>query len=468
VSEGTDVLGLDDTWPRPGWVVLDAAREGAFSGEVEFDTTPPVRAYFDRGRIYVAERVTDPSLGARLVDAGALDAAQLEQGTIRIGDSDHLGRLFDRTPSVDRQAVTVMLELMTEEVVAWVARQTVRGAMATPYRRHPAGVHRWDLPSASLFTPPPGSSLPPPDPSDMPAAAPVPLLDVFHELDDLEDASGDVVIRWADPDAVDVHDRRRLRQPAEVAAGGAVADVPPSDSDPGGQALAEEPEEAALSPFPPPPPPGPPLPRSRRADLLEGFELIWPTGEVDEQFLVPPESVPEHSESSDEPDLGPGAADGSDESYEFAFRLPDLAPSGAAATPAVSDEVMMAVRRAVAAIETGAPSWVPKPPGHARLPRSTIIVPTAGSAEPTGVLTSPSAERELSPPSGAPVVPAAASGAAATDSSPDAPTTVRSDDPLAVDPFDVDPFGPTDQPSTPPAPARRSALKRLIAGLRRH
>ena len=78
--------------------------------------------YADRGRIYLAERSSDPSLGARLVDAGALNATQLEHGAMRIGDAEHLGRLFERVPSVDRQKVIVTAELMTEECIGWLAR----------------------------------------------------------------------------------------------------------------------------------------------------------------------------------------------------------------------------------------------------------------------------------------------------------------------------------------------------------
>jgi len=35
-----DVLGVERTFPRPGWVVLDAIRERRFTGEVVFETAP--------------------------------------------------------------------------------------------------------------------------------------------------------------------------------------------------------------------------------------------------------------------------------------------------------------------------------------------------------------------------------------------------------------------------------------------
>src|SRR4029078_234211 len=103
-------------------VVSDAHGDRRFTGEVVFETTPEVRVYADRGRIYLAERASDPTLGARLVDAGALNATQLEHGAMRIGEAEHLGRLFERVPSVDRQKVIVTAELMTEECVGWLAR----------------------------------------------------------------------------------------------------------------------------------------------------------------------------------------------------------------------------------------------------------------------------------------------------------------------------------------------------------
>src|SRR3954454_17269450 len=179
------VLGVEGTFPRPGWVVLDAIRERRFTGEVAFDTTPEVRVYADRGRIYLAERPSDPSLGARLVDAGALNATQLEHGAMRIGDTEHLGRLFERVPSVDRQKVIVTAELMTEECVGWLARLRISDVSDTPYRHHPSGAHRWDRTQAPELTP--GDPLPAPAPDAAPVAI-APPEPLFTPIDDLGDA----------------------------------------------------------------------------------------------------------------------------------------------------------------------------------------------------------------------------------------------------------------------------------------
>ena len=100
--------------PQPGWMTLNDARERAFTGEIVFEVEPEVRAYLDNGVAYYAERATDAPLGQRLVEAGLVDHAQLERGTVRVGDVEHLGRLFDRDTSVDRDAVLVVTESETE------------------------------------------------------------------------------------------------------------------------------------------------------------------------------------------------------------------------------------------------------------------------------------------------------------------------------------------------------------------
>ncbi|HZI45129.1 MAG TPA: hypothetical protein VFD53_07915, partial [Ilumatobacter sp.] len=316
-----DVLGVERTFPRPGWVVLDAIRERRFTGEVVFETTPEVRVYADRGRIYLAERSSDPSLGARLVDAGALNATQLERGAMRIGDGEHLGRLFERVPSVDRQKVLVTAELMSEECVGWLARQRISDIAATPYRHHVSGAHRWDQAYAPLHDLAPGDPLPAPAPDAAPVAMgpPEPL---FRAGDDLADV--DDMIRWNEPswldeqvtpltpidvagrfaalraaDAEDEHDPITLdielgetadadssapddteqadddvaasdEQPAPAQAGASdwidtlsTAGLPEPGSDP----LASP---VKLSPLP--------------TEPMDHFELIWPSGDIDEQF----------------------------------------------------------------------------------------------------------------------------------------------------------------------------------------
>jgi hypothetical protein len=143
ITAETSAAALVVDGAQPVWMTLNEARERAFTGEIVFETNPEVLAYLDHGIVYYAERATDASLGRRLLDAGVIDVLQLDRGTVRVGDIEHLGRLFDRDPSVDRDAVVVVAELATEELIADLANGAIAGARVTAYRHHPSGVHRW-------------------------------------------------------------------------------------------------------------------------------------------------------------------------------------------------------------------------------------------------------------------------------------------------------------------------------------
>ena len=142
-TNATELAALAIDGLQPAWMTLNEARERAFTGEIVFETDPEVLAYLDHGIVYYAERVTDASLGRRLLDAGVLDVEQLDRGTVRVGDIEHLGRLFDRDPSVDRDAVVVVAELATEELIADLANRAITTVRVTGYRHHASGVHRW-------------------------------------------------------------------------------------------------------------------------------------------------------------------------------------------------------------------------------------------------------------------------------------------------------------------------------------
>ena len=149
-------LALSATGQQPVWMTLNIARERAFTGEVIFELDPEVRAYLDNGVVYYAERASDTSLGRRLVEAGVIDTEQLERGTVRVGGVEHLGRLFDRDPSVDRDAVLVVAETATDDLIADLANREITTVRATAYRHHPSGVHRWFVgPSEPALNPPP-------------------------------------------------------------------------------------------------------------------------------------------------------------------------------------------------------------------------------------------------------------------------------------------------------------------------
>lgn len=142
-SVETATGALSVSGPQPVWMTLDEARERSFTGEIVFEVDPEVLAYLDNGVVYYAERSSDPSLGRRLLDAGVIETDQLERGTVRVGDVEHLGRLFDRDDSVDRDAVLVVTEMSTENLIAELANRAVSTVRVTAYRHHPSGVHRW-------------------------------------------------------------------------------------------------------------------------------------------------------------------------------------------------------------------------------------------------------------------------------------------------------------------------------------
>ena len=143
ITAETSAAALVVNGAQPVWLTLNDARERAFTGEIVFETDPEVFAYLDHGIVYYAERATDASLGSRLLEAEVIDQTQLDRGTVRVGDIEHLGRLFDRDPSVDRDAVVVVAEAATAELVADLANRVTATARVTAYRHHPSGVHRW-------------------------------------------------------------------------------------------------------------------------------------------------------------------------------------------------------------------------------------------------------------------------------------------------------------------------------------
>lgn len=357
-----ELFGLAGTFPRPGWVVLDAARDHRFTGELLVETSPPVRVSLDRGVIYLAERLTDPSLGARLVDAGALTAAQLERGAIRIGEVEHLGRLFERVPTVDRHTVMVTAELMTEECVRWLASQRVSDVVTTPYRHHSSGVQQWSRARVDLS---PGDPLPAPQLDEAPVSLEPP--EEHEPIGELRaEPFLDGLIEWQEPAWLD---SARLEQDLnEPGPATARVDVPASAEPPAGrQPLEPEPEPEPedwvdrlvtdglpdQDPFAPPTS----LPQMP-VEPVARFELVWPSGEIDDDFGTV-DSVVGEGHDPDADRVGATA------------RLARPAPESSVVddTPAIADdgdhddgehddgehtdEIVLAVRRAVASIEVG-------------------------------------------------------------------------------------------------------------------
>jgi hypothetical protein len=134
---------------------LDVARFHAVTGELSFSTDPTVLLYLDGGTVYHAERIGDPSVSQTLTDIGVIEVAQMQRGVVRVGDVEHLGRLFDRDASIDRDAVMVIIESRTNAIVDELANAAVASVSVSAYRHHPSGIHRWFVapaePSTSQF-----------------------------------------------------------------------------------------------------------------------------------------------------------------------------------------------------------------------------------------------------------------------------------------------------------------------------
>ncbi|MEY4173429.1 MAG: hypothetical protein RI900_594, partial [Actinomycetota bacterium] len=132
--------------PRTAWQVIEAARRRYLTGVLVLGSTPPTNVYVRDGQVYFAERSTDGGLGVRLMVEGVVTREQLHTGSLMVGGVEHLGRMFERDTTIDRHAVELCVELMTDEVLTAVAATVVQGYRFTMYQRHPSGIDRW-LPS---------------------------------------------------------------------------------------------------------------------------------------------------------------------------------------------------------------------------------------------------------------------------------------------------------------------------------
>ena len=387
----TDVFGLAGTFPRPGWVVLDAARDHRFTGELTFDVTPGVRVYLERGVIYLAERVSDPSLGSRLVDAGSLSAVQLERGSVRIGPIEHLGRLFERVPDLDRHRVIVTAELMTEECLGWLASQRVADVASAPYRHHESGMHQWSR-GAAHGGPAAGEPLPAPTPDEAPVSFAPPPSGLLTPLADRTEEFLDGLIEWDEPSWFDgpelerelidprtaepvvhhhehdhhEHDQhehdQRERERDEHDDGSSGSNVPAEpESTAVGHADADWVDRLAADGLPDADPLLAPKPLPRLpVEPVGRFELVWPSGEVDEDFGAV-DSVVGDGHDPDADRIGATARLARPLAAAEPEPLLEPPPPAADTTEAAgpegdtdaTDDVVLAVRRAVASIDVG-------------------------------------------------------------------------------------------------------------------
>jgi hypothetical protein len=93
--------------------------------------------------IYFAERTSDGALPIRLMVEGVITREQMQRGTVIVNGVEHVGRLFDTDPTIDRASVELCVELFTDDVMISVANTVVSGYELALYRRHPSGIDRW-------------------------------------------------------------------------------------------------------------------------------------------------------------------------------------------------------------------------------------------------------------------------------------------------------------------------------------
>ena len=131
--------------PRSAWEIIEDVCNAHVTGELTLTTASPTKTkvYMTRGLVYFAERETDDTLATRLVLSGAINLDQLQIGAIRLNCVEHLGRMFERDATIERDAVELAVELITEMTLTDIADQPVLSHRLAMYRHHPSGIARW-------------------------------------------------------------------------------------------------------------------------------------------------------------------------------------------------------------------------------------------------------------------------------------------------------------------------------------
>ncbi len=143
-SQLNSYSGADPIW---GFIALIGSER--YTGEAAVGIDPRVRLFAVDGRVYFAEREGDAPIGTRLVNCGAVSTTQLEAGVVQIGETTSLARLFQRQPTIDRDAVELTIDLATESLLESIASKAVGMPEVFPLRHHSSGVHHWLRSAAS-------------------------------------------------------------------------------------------------------------------------------------------------------------------------------------------------------------------------------------------------------------------------------------------------------------------------------
>lgn len=128
---------------RPAWQVIEAARRRYLTGELTLPTSPTTRIFLRDGMVYFAERSSDGALPIRLMMEGVITREQMQRGTVIVNGVEHVGRMFDADPTIDRPSVELCAELFADDVMVTVANTLVDSYEMALYRRHPSGIDRW-------------------------------------------------------------------------------------------------------------------------------------------------------------------------------------------------------------------------------------------------------------------------------------------------------------------------------------
>ena len=321
-----------DFTPRPSWQVIEAARRQMLTGELLLATTPSTRLYLRDGQVYFAERTTDGGLGVRLLVEGVITRQQMGKGALLVSGVEHLGRIFQRDASIDRQSVELCVELMTDDVLISVANDVIDHYTMTMYKRHQNGIDRWLPNRVEVIT---------------------------HVVAASYLAEPEAVITPGDGPHV-----HTVGAPAPVAVAKAIVPEPAPPEIAPVAPVAEEPEPEILLPAV--------VLEPLVAELSEALSPDEPSSTVSsprdiaaQEFAVltikaPSPPGPRYSMSSWEPitaeQLLTAPPRSSTESNGSAGMSPDMSADTALMSMTIADEVAEAVRRALAAIDAAAQS----------------------------------------------------------------------------------------------------------------
>jgi hypothetical protein len=128
---------------EPIWGFIAQLGRERFTGQADVGVDLRVELFATEGRVYFAQKPDDPPLGARFVATGVLTTEQLRNGSVKVGDTVSLARLFTRVPTIDRDAVELMADRFTQQVLETVAHQPVGPVALHPFRHHPSGMQQW-------------------------------------------------------------------------------------------------------------------------------------------------------------------------------------------------------------------------------------------------------------------------------------------------------------------------------------